>query len=407
MAFDIMSLFSPQARNMLLQPMATNPDNLLIAPQMQNYPVAGIPQNALANPQASPVPQNVPMPAPMPPQMQQPSPQPQQAPQMAAAQPQQHVDPMMTGATQQGPAPMAPAPQQGGLGSFFTPERKQSLNDFFTGLAAGTTPQQSLALGAAAVSKGSNDRSDQNDTEKWLTGRGVDPYEAKTLARSPTALNEYLKATFQKPQGEFRQLSTDEIKARNLDPTRSYQVGTDGKVDVIGGGGITINNGDGGEKLPANTRWLDPNNHALGVEPIPGGPGEQLPADVAGRIGMADSFISQVPDIKKSVSNGDVTGIWDYTMATKNSGSPQASTYRKIQSGTDALTRMLTGAGKSQQEAEDYAMRYLPTRTDTAASVADKVDQLQKELESSKKAVMLGRGGHTPSSSGADPLGIR
>lgn len=235
MAFDIMSLFGPNARNLLLQPFATNPDNLLIAPQMHDYPVAGIPQNALANPQASPIPQNVPVPTPAPPQMQQPAPQPQQAPQMvpalgqgsprinnpqmvaAGSQPTigsmfggaqqqpapQGTDPMMTGSTQHA-APMgAPQPQQSGLGSFFSPDRKQSLNDFFTGLAAGSTPSQSFALGAAAVSQGSRDRHNQNDTEAWLTGRGMDASEAKTLARSPTALNEYLRSTFQKPQNEL------------------------------------------------------------------------------------------------------------------------------------------------------------------------------------------------------------
>jgi hypothetical protein len=241
MAFDIMSLFSPQARNMLMQPFATNPDNLLIAPQMHDYPVAGIPQNALTNPQASPMPQNVPVPTPMPPQMQQQAaPQaPQQAPwmvpalgqgsprindpQMVAAGSQptigsmfggapqgqgapQHTDPMMTGSTQPNAPGMAPqgAPaQQGGLASFFSPDRKQSLNDFFTGLAAGSTPGQSFALGAAAVSQGSKSRSDQNATEAWLGKQGMDPNEARTLAKNPTALNEYLRSTFQKPQNEL------------------------------------------------------------------------------------------------------------------------------------------------------------------------------------------------------------
>lgn len=83
--------------------------------------------------------------------------------------------------------------------SFLTPDRKAMLNDIFLGWAAGATPQQSLALGAANASKGSSTRKIQNETVNWLKGRGVSDGDAAMLASNPSALNEYIQGIY-KPQ---------------------------------------------------------------------------------------------------------------------------------------------------------------------------------------------------------------
>lgn len=153
---------------------------------------------------------------------------------------------------------------------------------------------------------------------------------------------------------------------------------------------------DTGAKLPSGFRWIDPKQQEKGVEPIPGGPGEQIPGELAARVGMAESFQKQLPEIKRKVQGGSVTGAFDRGVAGWFDSSEGANTYRQIQSGADALMRLLTGAGMNQAEAAAYAQRYLPSYTDSAESAAAKLDQLSQELESAKSMAMRGRGAAQP-----------
>ena len=67
--------------------------------------------------------------------------------------------------------------------------------------------------------------------------------------------------------------------------------------------------------------------------------------------------------------------------------------YQDLQSGVDALMRLMTGAGMNQTEAEQYASRYLPTKRDTAVEAANKLDRLVGELEATANEASRGRGG--------------
>lgn len=147
---------------------------------------------------------------------------------------------------------------------------------------------------------------------------------------------------------------------------------------------------DNGEKLPSGFRWKDPERSAM--IPIPGGPGEQIPAELAARVGMTESFQQDLPEIKRKIASGILTGPIDRATAGNLDSSEGAAVYRKIQSGADALMRLLTGAGMNQAEANAYAQRYLPSYTDDANSLNLKVDQLAKELEAAKTKAMRGRG---------------
>ena len=171
----------------------------------------------------------------------------------------------------------------------------------------------------------------------------------------------------------------------------------------------------GGAKPPSGYQWNDPTDQSKGMTPIPGGPGEEIAAEVAARIGLADTFLGKYQDLRKKLSEGRVTGMWDRVQAGINQSSSQAQLYREMESGADALQRMLTGAGMNQQEAATYARRYLPGYTDDAASAVAKLDQLKAELEGTRAMVLRGRG-NMPSPAGSassgtennsDPLGLR
>lgn len=395
MAFNIMDLFGPGALNRLLQPA-----------QQQGA------QNFLANPAAvQQQPQMAPqLPAPI---------TVSQVPQVAQADPWagmreadvRQIDPMMTGAAQAQPVAARPSPFAD-LGI-----NKQSLNDIFTGWAMGSTPSESIAKGAQMVAANRGTRENVNQTVNWLKGKGMDEQQAKMLAASPPALNEYLKSMMQgtDPQAalqlqktqleinklrqgrpeNYTPLTGEEKQQLGLDPAKAYQRGADNKISEIGGNGVSVN--VEAPKLPSGYRFLDTSNPSAGVEPIPGGPATQLPGELAARIGLADSWLkNDLPTIKKSAESGDVTGWYDRYQAGNNQSSPQATTYRKIQSGVEVLSRLLSGAGMTQVEIDEKAARYQPTYTDDAKSLSDKIDQLAQEIQATRDSAMQGRGGPVP-----------
>lgn len=242
-----------------------------------------------------------------------------------------------------------------------------------------------------------------NLTRQWLIkNRGMSEEDADMAMSSPEILNSYLKTPESKLTDDMREYQMAVGQGFN-GSFMDYQV----KMKEAGRNQVNI---DTGVKLPSGYRWVDPNKQELGVEPIPGGPGEQIPGELAARVGMADSFLGQLPDIKQKVATGQVTGPWDRSMAVMGHGE-QASVYRQIESGVDALMRLLTGAGMNQTEAAAYARRYLPTYADDTAAMGQKLDQLAQELTAAKNMAMRGRGGGqtVPPQSGAanDPLGIR
>lgn len=169
------------------------------------------------------------------------------------------------------------------------------------------------------------------------------------------------------------------------------------------------------QNAPAGYKWVDPNDPDAGLAPIPGGPGEKISAEVAARLGLANSFLGQLDDytdaegkpqtgLRSRIKAGDVTGLVDGLMGAANIGDPGAIR-RKISSGAEALLRNLTGAGMSIEEARKYVARYEPQWNDSSETLLDKVNQLDRELRSVTDVVGKGRGGSIAPPSTARPQG--
>ena len=251
----------------------------------------------------------------------------------------------------------------------------------------------------------------------------MDEQQAKMLAASPPALNEYLK-TMAEGSDPMRalQLQKAQLEVQNLqDPDHGLSADERAyRQDVAEGfkgtrmewaikmkeAGRQQVNIDTGEKLPSGFRWKDPNQREMGVEPIPGGPATQIPGELAARVGLSGDFLEQAPKLKERIKAGEVTGLIDVNRAQNGIGE-QGEIYRQLQSGTDALMRLLTGAGMNETEARQYAERYLPTWRDTADSAATKLDNLVRELGATRNTAMRGRGSPDQSGGAVDPLGIR
>lgn len=225
-------------------------------------------------------------------------------------------------------------------------------------------------------------------------------YEEQKAARDRAAGNEdYLTRKridqqFQKPEGvDWQELPNGDYgyfdpKTREFTKLGSAPKADNGGISIGADGSVQIG---GGVKMPAGF-MPDPNNPGA-VTPIPGGPAEQLPAELAGRIAIADSFLGQAGSLREKLAAGAATGLWDRFQAGNNSSSEQAGIYRQLQSGADALQRLLTGAGMTESEAAAYAGRYLPTYSDNAESAVSKLDQMTREVQNARAAALRGRGG--------------
>lgn len=169
--------------------------------------------------------------------------------------------------------------------------------------------------------------------------------------------------------------------------------------------------GGGGSKTPPKTnlgyRWTD--DTYTRQEPIPGGPGESMSAEISARIGLANKFLKQAPDIKSAVQRGAATGAFDYAKGALGRGE-SGKIKRRIEDGADALQRMLSGAGMPESEAADYTRRFRVGTTDDATVLLDKVENLEDNLTAQIAVAMRGKGtlddpnqGDSPTPAGIDP----
>lgn len=160
-------------------------------------------------------------------------------------------------------------------------------------------------------------------------------------------------------------------------------------------------------KPPPGYEWLADGT----LSAIPGGPATEMPAELAARLGMTENFLRGVKDgvgpngqpvegLRTKVDRGDVTGLWDVNVARYAGRGPQGEIYRQIESGVDALRRMLTGAGMPADEASDYVRRYMPTGRDDSVSMTSKLDALVSELGAMKASAERGRIPRKPQGSG-------
>jgi hypothetical protein len=298
-----------------------------------------------------------------------------------------------------GQGTQAPAAPEQGWGD----RVKSRLNDLLDpsvalpmagAMIAGESPEESFGnafmIGGKGLGEMRGERRAEAEKMKALDYLRTTNPELAQMVDSGMPLEAAWGAALKKKGGDS---GTDDMREYEAAKAQGFKGSfMDYQIAMKQAGRTEVNIGTEG-KLPTNYRWKNPDDQSAGVEPIPGGPGEQLPAELAARVGLADSFLTQLPIIKAKVKSGSTTGVWDRFQAGNNQSSDAAETMRQIKSGTDALQRMLTGAGMSIPEAQQYAERYLPTYTDDAASAASKLDQLGMELKTMKEKAMLGRGG--------------
>ena len=98
---------------------------------------------------------------------------------------------------------------------------------------------------------------------------------------------------------------------------------------------------------PSGFEWTDDTYSEL--KPIKGGPGSQISSELAARLGLAESFLEKDSgNLRKTIEKEFGGNLLQQAQSRFNlsTGSfEEGEMYRRFQSGTDALQRMLTGAG--------------------------------------------------------------
>jgi hypothetical protein len=314
----------------------------------------------------------------------------------------------------------AAAPQRAQAGGFLSGLNPDVLMAIGTGLLTGKTPQDQIG---GALTNFAQVRKDQRQRNLTLEILGKDSpqlvraVEAGVLTPSDAFSLHYKEAQeakkAQRPSRKFQTLPDGTFGWADENAGTWTPLGTAPKAKTQPAlaqeyqfakengfeGGFTdyvqlkksggANGGQGG-KAPSGYRWTDDTQSAL--EPIPGGPGEETPGELAARIGMAKSFLERAPALRQRLAQGDVTGPWDQRMARNGIGD-KGQVYQELESGVDVLMRLLTGAGMNQTEAEAYARRYLPGTMDTAETAVQKLDRLTAELQATASEAGKGRGG--------------
>lgn len=284
---------------------------------------------------------------------------------------------------------------------------RQNNPEALMGLAAGMM-QGNLGSGLAmagdqmaahreAFTKRQDALRKENMTKRWLmTNKGLSDEEATMAMSNPEILGTYLqsqKSNLTDDQREYEMARQQGFEGSFMD----YQV----KMKEAGRNQVNI---DTGVKLPSGFRWIDPQKQELGVEPIPGGPGEQMPSELAARIGLAQDAIGKLDRVEQAAASGDLTGPVDWAMGQAGKGEP-GELNRELAAGAEALTRMLTGAGMNIAEAQREANLYLPRPWDDAPTLANKVAQLKRRLQSTIEMAGRGRGIERPQSDGWQDVG--
>lgn len=210
------------------------------------------------------------------------------------------------------------------------------------------------------------------------TMANVDPVQGASGAQlgilanyDPDLAMQFLKERADRRQAEADRvtygpvLTGDAAKAVGLDPTKSYQMNQKTQqYDQVGGGGTSVT-----------------------VNPPS--------AETAAKLGLANGFLDNYDAILQSAQAGEMTGTGWITGVQLGRGNGGAQ-YRNLLQGTEALVRLLTGAGMSEGEARSRVQQFEPAALDDAPTLVSKISGLKQALDNVKGAVADRAGSAAP-----------
>lgn len=195
-------------------------------------------------------------------------------------------------------------------------------------------------------------------------------------------------------------LSLRELVARGTDAQRESikLLLATGKLDDVA---KILREIEGTDRPPPTGFERDPNRTG-GLRPIPGGPGEHVPSETAGRLGFIDTAMRRLPTIRQTFERAWSSGdVWRNLLA----GGADTSGTRDIPAWSGAIgqarrdVRMLiegalraqTGAAAPEEEVARYTAMFMPGATDSIESARAKIDALEEFANRYRNLALAGR----------------
>jgi GH24 family phage-related lysozyme (muramidase) len=115
-----------------------------------------------------------------------------------------------------------------------------------------------------------------------------------------------------------------------------------------------------------------------------------VPSEVGARMELANAWMkNELPSIRERVKKFTNRDYLDLALGRGNA----AEVSRRIETGSEALIRMMTGAGKSAEEARAYATRYSISATDRKETMLNKLAGLERDLVASRRGSITSKTG--------------
>jgi GH24 family phage-related lysozyme (muramidase) len=139
------------------------------------------------------------------------------------------------------------------------------------------------------------------------------------------------------------------------------------------------------------------------LEAVPGGPGEQISAEVAGRLAMMQTAQQHLGPAREFFTRA--WGPGDVGQALFSAGDYNRHR-RSIRVAIEGALRATTGAAAPESEVAQYMDMFLPQMTDSRATAMQKLSLLEAFMANAQQIIMRGRGSSlTPG--GGDGFSIR
>jgi hypothetical protein len=287
-------------------------------------------------------------------------------------------------AAKQAPVPTPAAP----------PQRQANFFDHLGALARGYN-SGGLIGGIAEMGNAGRGVDDHNQTVRAIAQKIGDPEMAAMIGRDPTLTRAVVPMLFKQQLGGDM---TDELREYTYDMKQRRDRG-DQKLPTFSEWKSGLKAED--MKPPAGYEWMNPADRSKGLRAIPGGPGEKIPSDVAGKLAMMTMARDRIANTRKVFERdwsatdfgryaaGNVPFVGDISALSGEVGVAA----RDIRTAIEAALRTMTGAAAPEQEVVRYLQMFMPGPKDTKETAKQKIDGLVKFMDEAERLVMRGHGG--------------
>lgn len=257
------------------------------------------------------------------------------------------------------------------------------------------SPTQGLAMLARALNARDYNRLAQQEQETLAQQRadefgrllqGFDPNTQKVLSGLPSgrvrdAATAFALEQSLTPEPLPKDTRPNMQKEYEFAKTQGYEGSFEDFINLRKASGTTVN--VGGEdarfgKLPAGFRWKDPDNKALGVEPIPGGNKDTMSPEAAAKVQLLETALSSAEDFRGyivnqdgSVNRGNILTLYGNIPFTRGR---EANVF--LLDSIEAKLRAESGAAVPETEVARAGRRFKPHPFDKNSTVKIKSDLL-------------------------------